>query len=108
MHLKEATQGLAQTVPGLKTSLTNLNAGLNALAFNPAGSAESFMFYLPWLNHNINNMFLLQDAHGPLRRGIVLQTCQTASNAQSDRRRPGRSSRRSFEVTNVPTRSEIC
>ena len=107
VHLKEATQGLAQTVPGLKTSFTNLNAGLNAIAFNPAGSAESFMFYLPWLNHNVNNMFLLQDAHSTLRRGIVLQTCQTASNAQTTA-----ATRPLFttilEVTNVPTRSEIC
>ncbi len=37
------------------------------------------MFYLPWLNHNSNNMFLLQDAHSTLRRGIVLQSCQSAS-----------------------------
>ncbi len=83
MHLREATQGLAQTVPGLKTSFTNLNAGLNALAFNPSGTAEGYLFHLPWLNHNSGNLFLLQDAHGPLRRGIVLQTCETANFADA-------------------------
>ena len=107
VHLKEATQGLAQTVPGLKTSFTDLNAGLNALTFNPSGDAESFFFHLPWLNHNISNLFLLQDAHGPLRRGIVLQTCETAKFAE------GVAGIRPFfktilQTTNVVRSAEVC
>jgi phospholipid/cholesterol/gamma-HCH transport system substrate-binding protein len=106
-HLREATEGLATTVPGLNTSFTSLNQGLNALTYNPSGNAESFLFYLPWLNHNINNLFLLQDAHGPMRRGIVLQTCETAIFAE------GVAGSRDFfktilQTTNVIRSSQVC
>ncbi len=106
-NLRQATEGLANTVPGLKTSFTELNKGLNALAFNPSGTNESFLFYLPWLNHNTNNLFLLQDAHGPLRRGIVLQTCETAKFAE------GVAGIRPFfktilQTTNVVRGSQVC
>lgn len=106
-HLRQATEGLANTVPPLKTAFTNLNEGLNALAYNPSGNNESFLFYLPWLNHNANNLFLLQDAHGPLRRGIVLQTCETAKFSE------GVAAPRPFfktilQGTNVPPAAEIC
>ena len=107
VHLREATQGLANTVPGLKTSFLNLNKGLNALAFNPSGVNESFLFHLPWLNHNTNNLFLLQDAHGPLRRGIVLQTCTSGITADAlAGTRPF--FRTILETTNQPRTSEIC
>ena len=107
VHLREATQGLANTVPGLKTSFLNLNQGLNALAFNPSGVNEGYLFHLPWINHNTNNLFLLQDAHGPLRRGIVLQTCESGIFADA------LAGTRPFfktilEVTNQPRTSEIC
>jgi phospholipid/cholesterol/gamma-HCH transport system substrate-binding protein len=106
-NLRQATEGLANTVPGLKTSFTELNEGLNALAFNPSGTNESFLFYLPWLNHNTNNLFLLQDAHGPLRRGIVLQTCETAKFAE------GVAGIRPFfktilQTTNVVRGTQVC
>jgi phospholipid/cholesterol/gamma-HCH transport system substrate-binding protein len=75
--LRSASKGLGETVPGLQTSFDRLNEGLDALAVNPAGDAESFLFYVPWLNHNTNSSFPIQDAHGPIRRGIVLETCNT-------------------------------
>ncbi|HEV7563295.1 MAG TPA: hypothetical protein VGO24_07310, partial [Solirubrobacterales bacterium] len=34
-----------------------------------------FLFYLPWLNHNFNSAFSLQDAGGPILRGLPLVTC---------------------------------
>ncbi|HZA58483.1 MAG TPA: MlaD family protein [Solirubrobacterales bacterium] len=107
VHLRQATEGLGDTVPGLKSSFQNLNAGLNALAFNPPGTNESFLFYLPWVNHNTNNLFLLQDAHGPLRRGIVLQTCESGifSEALAGTRPAFKTV---LEVTNQPRTTEIC
>jgi phospholipid/cholesterol/gamma-HCH transport system substrate-binding protein len=106
-HLRQATEGLANTVPELKSSFTDLNEGLNALAFNPSGSNESFLFYLPWINHNTNNLFLLQDAHGPLRRGIVLATCQSDETAQTTGLgRPFFAT--VLQATNQPTVAEIC
>ena len=107
VHLRQATEGLGDTVPGLKSSFENLNAGLNALAFNPSGTNEGFLFYLPWINHNTNNLFLLQDAHGPLRRGIVLQTCESGifSEALAGTRPAFKTV---LEVTNQPRTTEIC
>jgi len=106
-HLRQATQGLSGTVPPLKTSVTRINEITNALAANPAGDDEGYLFFLAWLNHNANNLFLLQDAHGPLRRGVVLLTCETARFAE------GLTTLSPFiltllETTNQPRTSEIC
>lgn len=106
-HLRQATQGLGGTVPPLRTSVTRINEITNALAANPAGEDEGYLFFLAWLNHNSNNLFLLQDAHGPLRRGVVMLTCETARFAE------GLTSISPFiltllEITNQPRTSEIC
>jgi phospholipid/cholesterol/gamma-HCH transport system substrate-binding protein len=80
--LRTASKGLGDTVPPLRTSFNRLNEGLDALAANPAGQDESYLFFVPWLNHNTNTGFPIQDAHGPLRRGLVLETCNTATAAK--------------------------
>jgi phospholipid/cholesterol/gamma-HCH transport system substrate-binding protein len=82
-HLREASQGLGKTVPPLRTTFTRLNQTFNALAANPQGGDEGYLFYVPWLNHNVNNLFATQDAHGPLRRGLVLESCATARLAEA-------------------------
>ena len=49
---------------------------MNELSYKPKGSrAESTLFYLPWLNHNFNAAFNLQDAGGPLLRSLALISC---------------------------------
>ena len=80
-HVAQISQGLGTATPGLKTGFTDLNLGLNALAYNPPGSDEGFLFYVPWLNHDLQANYLLQDAYGPLRRGILLISCSTAFTA---------------------------
>jgi phospholipid/cholesterol/gamma-HCH transport system substrate-binding protein len=80
-HIAQLSQGLGQATPGLKTGFTDLNLGLNALAYNPPGGDEGFLFYVPWLNHNLNATYLLQDAYGPIRRGQLLVSCSTAFTA---------------------------
>jgi phospholipid/cholesterol/gamma-HCH transport system substrate-binding protein len=82
-HVAQISQGLGIATPGLRTGFTNLNQGLNALAYNPPGDQEGFLFYVPWLNHDLNADYLLQDAYGPVRRGLVLESCSTASIAES-------------------------
>jgi phospholipid/cholesterol/gamma-HCH transport system substrate-binding protein len=106
-HLKQAADPLAQTTGGLKSGIKNLNRLLNVLAFNPSGSEEGYLFWLSWLNHNTNSLFTLQDANGPLRRGLVLLTCQTAGLAE------GVTAARPFlltakELSRLPTTDEIC
>jgi phospholipid/cholesterol/gamma-HCH transport system substrate-binding protein len=81
-HVAQISQGLGVATPGLKTGFTDLNLGLNALAYNPQqGDDQGFLFYVPWLNHNLNANYLLQDAYGPIRRGILLVSCSTAFTA---------------------------
>jgi phospholipid/cholesterol/gamma-HCH transport system substrate-binding protein len=82
-HVAQISQGLGVATPGLRTGFTNLNQGLNAVAYNPPGSQEGFLFYIPWLNHDLNANYMLQDAYGPIRRGLVLEACGTAVQANN-------------------------
>ena len=106
-HVKGAAKPLGKTTKGLASSFGDLDSLFNALAYNPPGQEEGYLFWLAWLNHNTNNIFLTQDAHGPLRRGLVLQSCQTATLAE------GLASQRPFlrtlqQITNVPESTTIC
>lgn len=106
-HIAQGADPLAKTTKGLRGGIGELNKLLNALAFNPAGAEEGYLFWLSWLNHNQNNMFYTQDANGPMRRGIVLQSCQTAQLAE------GLAASRPFlralqQITNVPASTTVC
>lgn len=74
-HLNEGSSDLDTSVTGFGDSLGAINSLLNTLAFNPEGRKESFLFYLPWLNHDLNASFNLVDAGGPLLRGSVMTSC---------------------------------
>ena len=39
------------------------------------GAADSFLFWSAWGAHAGATMFTLQDAHGPVRRGLFLASC---------------------------------
>jgi phospholipid/cholesterol/gamma-HCH transport system substrate-binding protein len=80
-HVAQISQGLGSSTSGLRTGFTELNGGLNALAYNPPGDQEGFLFYVPWLNHDLNLTYTLQDAYGPVRRGLVQESCATAVTA---------------------------
>lgn len=75
----EASGPFNKTVRGTGNSLGAFNSFLNELAYKPKGSRQSFLFYLPWLNHNFNAAFNLQDAGGPVLRGLVMISCTGAS-----------------------------
>jgi len=75
--LSPAARDLAATAPDLTRSLHVVNALLNTLAFNPSGREEGYLFWLSWLNHLSNTMLSNADAHGPVRRGVVIVSCQT-------------------------------
>jgi len=82
-HVAQISQGLGVATPGLKLGFTRLNDGLNALAYNPPGQQEGYLFYVPWLNHNLVTNYTLQDAYGPIRRGLVQESCGTAQTAEA-------------------------
>ena len=81
-HLSQGAGPLGKTVQASARTFGDLNRLFNAWAFNPAGSQEGYLFWTAWLNHNANNSAFLQDAHGPLPRGLVMQSCLTALRAE--------------------------
>ncbi|MEJ7875098.1 MAG: MlaD family protein [Solirubrobacterales bacterium] len=107
-HIRQGAEPLSDTTRELTGGLSELNLLTNALSYNPPGpEEEGYLFWLAWLNHNTNNLFQLQDAMGPLRRGIVLQGCFTAGNAEA--LASSRPFLRTLQLlTNVPESEDIC
>ena len=81
-ELADTAKQLNKATPKLTSAVGELNSLFNALAFDPSGSGESYLYYVPWLNHNINSALGFQDAHGPFLRSLVLQSCNTAQLAE--------------------------
>jgi len=105
-HANEGSGPLKKTVRGFGESLGAFNTFFNELAYKPKGSRQSVLFYLPWLNHNFNASFNLQDAGGPVLRGLVLISCTGADLGY------GLAGTKPFiktllETTNVPRAEEI-
>jgi phospholipid/cholesterol/gamma-HCH transport system substrate-binding protein len=75
--LRPAAADLKPITQDLGTSFSALGELLNELAFQPGQGRESFLFYLAWLDHNLNSTFNVKDAHGVQRRGILLTDCNS-------------------------------
>ena len=81
--LKPAARDLAALTPNLVTTFKVLNYALNELAYNPPGSRdEGFLFWTAWANHAGASVFATQDAHGPIRHGLVEITCSASQVLQ--------------------------
>jgi phospholipid/cholesterol/gamma-HCH transport system substrate-binding protein len=76
--LAPATTKLAKATPGLTTLAKELNNIVNELAYKSKG-ANSYLFYVPWANHNTNSVLSSQDGVGPLRQGLLLFPCGSLS-----------------------------
>jgi phospholipid/cholesterol/gamma-HCH transport system substrate-binding protein len=96
-HATEGSGPLNKTVRGFGNSLGAFNTFFNELAYKPKGSRQSFLFYLPWLNHDFNAAFNLQDANGPALRGLIEISCTGASLGY------GFAEERAFLKTLLPT-----
>jgi phospholipid/cholesterol/gamma-HCH transport system substrate-binding protein len=78
--LRPAMRDLSAATPNLTKTFKSLNYLLNELAYNPPGETdEGFLFWLSWANHLAPTVFATQDAHGPIRHGLVIFGCQTAT-----------------------------
>jgi len=77
-HGAEAAKPFEKTVRNFGNALGGFNSFLNELSYKPKGSRQSFLFYLPWLNHNFNAAFNLEDAGGPILRSMVVISCTGA------------------------------
>jgi phospholipid/cholesterol/gamma-HCH transport system substrate-binding protein len=75
-QLKPAMSDLAKATPDLTRTFKVVNYLLDSLAYNPKGVEEGYLFWVSWANHLGNQIFTTQDAHGPIRRGLFITTCQ--------------------------------
>lgn len=73
-HAKQGSADFSKTVRGFGNSLKAFNSFLNELAYKPKGG-QSFLFYLPWFNHDVNATFNLEDPAGPIARSLILISC---------------------------------
>jgi phospholipid/cholesterol/gamma-HCH transport system substrate-binding protein len=105
--LRAAAKDLAVVTPRLTRTFGVLNSFLNELAFNPAGSEEGYLFWSAWTAHAGATIFTTQDAHGPIRRGLVLVSCPalnlldqiTSANPQLSTL---------VQLLNTPRQSDVC
>jgi phospholipid/cholesterol/gamma-HCH transport system substrate-binding protein len=110
--LVEPTTKLTKATPQLKTLADVLNAIVNEVAYKSPGKgadANSFLFYVPWASHNSNSVLSSQDGIGPLRRGLVLVSCQSLQVLEtlaSPSRNPTLATL--VQLLGVPKRDEIC
>lgn len=80
-HSAEASPAFAKSVRNFGKAVGGFNSFLNELAYKPQGSRQSFLFYLPWLNHDYNSTFSLQNGGGPIQRNVLMLTCNQTNLA---------------------------
>jgi phospholipid/cholesterol/gamma-HCH transport system substrate-binding protein len=80
-HANQGSAALSKSVRGFGNSLGAFNSFLNELAYKPKGSRQSYLFYLPWLNHDTNATFNLPDPAGPIGRALVMLSCNGSNLA---------------------------
>jgi phospholipid/cholesterol/gamma-HCH transport system substrate-binding protein len=77
-ELRPAMRDLSALTPDLLRTFKVVNRLVNTLAYNPPGASdEGFLFWASWVNHLGPAIFSNQDAHGPIRRGLVVIGCQS-------------------------------
>jgi phospholipid/cholesterol/gamma-HCH transport system substrate-binding protein len=93
--------------PRLTRTFKVANALLNMLAFNPPGPEEGYLFWSAWTAHAGATIFTTQDAHGPIRRGLVIASCSSLSLLeQVTATNPSLSVL--FQLLNEPLSSQVC
>jgi phospholipid/cholesterol/gamma-HCH transport system substrate-binding protein len=76
-ELRPTMRNLSAATPDVLSTLQILNRALDALAYNPPGEEEGSLFWFAWANHLGASLFNTQDAHGVVRRGLLLASCET-------------------------------
>jgi phospholipid/cholesterol/gamma-HCH transport system substrate-binding protein len=105
--LRPATRDLARIVPRLRESFNVLNTLFNALGYNPPGADEGYLFWALWLNHIGASVYSTQDAHGLIRRGIILTDC-IALGALEATRKIDNQLGTLIDLSNFATKQEAC
>jgi len=105
-HTKQGAPSFEKTVRGFGNSLGAFNSFLNELAFKPKGSRQSYLFYLPWANHDLNATYNLADPAGPVQRSLVLVSC-TATQLAYGFAEKSPYIKTLLQGANVPRRGEL-
>jgi phospholipid/cholesterol/gamma-HCH transport system substrate-binding protein len=105
--LRPANRDLAKLTPDLSKAFKVLNTFLNEWAYNPPGDAESFLFYTIWGAHISASVFTSQDAHGPIRRGLILTTCRSLGILQTITKVDPQLAA-IIQLVNTPTQQQAC
>ncbi len=107
----KASEPFEKTVKGFGNALTGLNYWFNELAYKPKGDAQSYLFYLPWANHDLNSAFSVGDASGPVLRSTLGISCTGAELAYQDAESQKLEGKPFLEtllqLLNVPAKQEI-
>lgn len=108
--LAPATKRLAKATPGLTTLARELDNIVNELAYRPK-HGQSYLFYVPWDNHNTNSVLSSQDGIGPLRQSMLLFTCGTLyalNNTYADRPEQNPTLLALIETLDLPSFNNVC
>lgn len=74
--LRPAARDLATVTPALTSTLRIVNYALNELTYDkPNDGNEPYLFWFAWANRVGASIFATQDAHGPVRRGLIVLSC---------------------------------
>ena len=106
-ELRRAATDLAVATPRLRKTFKFVNTVLNELAYNPPGSEEGFLFWNSWAAHNAATVFGTQDAHGPVRRGLLVLSCDSLSVLDQIKQTTP-SLKVLIELLNAPRQSAVC
>jgi phospholipid/cholesterol/gamma-HCH transport system substrate-binding protein len=105
--LRRAAENLRPLTPRLTRTFRVVNTLLNLLAYNPPGDEEGYLFWASWVNHAGATIFNTQDAHGPIRRGVVITSCSSLGLLETITSiNPNLETL--FELLNAPAREEVC
>ncbi len=80
-HAKQGSADFSKSVRSFGNALGAFNSFLNELAYKPKGK-QSYLFYLPWLNHDTNATFNLEDPAGPIGRALIMLSCNGSALAR--------------------------
>jgi phospholipid/cholesterol/gamma-HCH transport system substrate-binding protein len=106
-QLRRAAHNLRPLTPRLTRTFRVINSLLNLLAYNPPGDEEGYLFWASWVNHAGATIFNTQDAHGPIRRGVIITSCSSLGLLETITAiNPNLQTL--FDLLNAPARDEVC
>jgi phospholipid/cholesterol/gamma-HCH transport system substrate-binding protein len=105
--LRDAAKYLRPLTPRLTSTFRVVNKLVNLLAYNPPGDEEGYLFWASWVNHSGSTIFGTQDAHGPIRRGVIISSCSSLGLLETITAiNPALNTL--FTLLNAPTSKQVC